>query len=235
MENRIFDKIGFYYSTTLFGFLIFIILVLNFPLWILKNDTIYYEYFISPALYLVFIIATGILSILFWFLVGALHAKSCQAIFEYPELNCENAHDAIIIPHYKSGMKELNIDDCIYLLITTFQQIKRPYKVYHIFSKKSFVDIYENQGVIRMWIFGHGEHGGLKFREGFIDYSTLKEPPEVISKEFIAQFHCNFGKKKSLAEINQSEASYVSNFFRLGLQNRLFILKEISEIKRIIL
>ena len=66
-----------------------------------------------------------------------------------------------------------------------------------------------NPSISSVWIFGHGNRGGVGFGDSFYDYSQLKA--RDIKKDYIYQFHCNPGLYESLASIVSDGRGYVNN------------------------
>jgi len=157
--------------------------------------------------------------------------KTIEASLRYPSSDNLSRHDrhiAIIFPHYTAFAQNLIINDCVSLLVEGFQKFQKNYRIYHIFEENDFYNAYYDDKVVELWILGHGDHGGLSYRnkgDDYIEYSKLSRV--LPRKKFIVQLHCNDGDGTSLKEINRCDG-FVSNYSRSSFQNRCYIIETLK-------
>jgi hypothetical protein len=139
--------------------------------------------------------------------------KEWLYICDHHELSPSENHDAIILmvyyPYLKTGMAGFGLN----LLINFFIQNQRPYKVYLCDTRKNFLSIINNPRVKRIWIFGHGNRGGVSCSDGDCIYEDLVKriAPDSKQKEAVYQFHCNPGNSVSLAELLDVKQGFVNH------------------------
>ncbi len=141
-------------------------------------------------------------------------------MLKHPDYNPEIPHNGIIIAHGEYSQK-LGYGDGVDLIIQKFHEKNIAYKIYDCQSIRNFKDIVRNPMVKKIWIFGHGERGGIRIGFECLEYQVeFHNEPESIKKDYIHQFHCNGGIKPSLADLLSDGRGYVSNTYRTQLQNR---------------
>ena len=130
-----------------------------------------------------------------------LHQKrEKQFMEENPQYHSDLPHNGIIIchgtrdnhPFYGFGSDQL---------VHYFVEKGIPYRVYNCFTFDDFVDVVHNNSVQVMWIFGHGNRGGVGIGHSCLVYA--KDIPEVDLHKKIAvyQFHCNGGVAMPLSRL----------------------------------
>jgi len=138
---------------------------------------------------------------------------------KHPEYDSNVPHDAIIIAHGDYSHK-LGYGDGVDLIIKKFQESQIPYRIYDCQSVSAFKSVVMNRLARNLWIFGHGNRGGIRIGFDYLEYQKEFEMRLDLKKEYIYQFHCNSGTKPSLADLLSGGRGYVSNTFRDELQNR---------------
>jgi hypothetical protein len=118
------------------------------------------------------------------------------------QYSAELDHDAIIVNIYSKLGKEYIFGDGVDLLVNFFVERKIPFKVFCCFNSEQFFNIVNNPKCKTLWLFGHGDRGGISCSDKFVDYSELAKEisPLARSKRYVYQFHCNSGCKNSLAD-----------------------------------
>ena len=145
---------------------------------------------------------------------------------KHPEYQSEKNHHAIIVAHKRPSTKPTAYADGVDLLIDSFKN-KEPYKVYHCSNSYDFKRVLENEKATKLWIFGHGTRHTLSFgKKDRLYYCDVRDYP---AKGYIAQFHCNDGMGKSLADYLSPKNNFVTNSKRDVFQNRKDIKKILKE------
>jgi hypothetical protein len=170
--------------------------------------------------------------------------KTKNLIKNYPELNSNRDHHAIIIAH--PGDKIIKIRNFKLLqyertesyysgedvLIEKFQNPSKKinYKVYEINSKDEFISIISDEKITHLWIFGHGKRNALGLKNGNLCYFDVRNAPR---KKFIGQYHCNSLFGKSLGDYNKPCNQDVTRFPRtdLFLLIRFSVKRKIRELE----
>jgi hypothetical protein len=134
-------------------------------------------------------------------------------------------HDGFIIIRYRNISLNLYLVDCIDLLVRGYALSRKQWKIYCCSTKENFIEVYKNPNVTGLWIIGHGQKNHLSFDQGALEYREL--PKGVQRKEFIAQLTCNPGPGPSIIEINNPKQSYISDYLRIPMQNRCFIIERL--------
>jgi len=143
------------------------------------------------------------------YLIGKDWLSACK---NSEMLSSEN-HDAIVVPVYNrfssSAMMGFGID----LLINFFHDNNHPFKIYLCETRENFLSVLNTRKAKRIWIFGHGNRGGVAFSNGSWLYSDLfiKLTSDGKEKEAIYQFHCNPGNKLSLVELLSVKKGFVNH------------------------
>lgn len=135
-------------------------------------------------------------------------------------------HDGFVIVRYRCVLSNLYLVDCIDLLVRGYALTQKPWKIYCCSTKESFMEVYKDPNVVGLWIIGHGRKNRLAFDQNNLEYREL--PKNVRRKEFIAQLTCNLGPGPSIIEINHPRHSFISNFLRIAMQNRCFIINTLD-------
>jgi hypothetical protein len=144
---------------------------------------------------------------------AVLIQKDWYAIYRNQELLSDGNHDALVINTYSEIAPSLLIGCGIVLLIEAFKNRNQPFKIYFCKSKTQFFDIINNPKTTRLWIFSHGDRGGVSCADGYFLYSDLVNQlkPEAKQKEAIYQFHCNPGYKLSLVQLLSVKSGFVNH------------------------
>lgn len=145
--------------------------------------------------------------------------KGFDCASKYPECDSNVPHDAIVIAHGDYSQK-LGYGDGVELIIIKFRNSRIPYRVYDCQNVSAFRDAVMNPLARNIWIFGHGDRGGIRIGFVYLEYKKEFEMYRDLKKAYIYQFHCNSGTKPSLADLLSDGRGYVSNTFRDELQNR---------------
>ena len=152
--------------------------------------------------------------------------KGWSTAKKHHEYQSEKNHHAIIVAHKRPSTKPTAYADGVDLLINFFKN-KEPYKVYHCSNSNDFKRVLENKKAMKLWIFGHGSRHTLSFgKKDRLYYCDVRDYP---AKEYIAQFHCNDGMGKSLADYLSPKNNFVTNSKRDVFQNRKDIKKILKE------
>lgn len=168
--------------------------------------------------------------IIFHFLRIKMYNDSLLSINREPcseNYTANSRHQAIIIVRYAEKRSNYFVSDCIRLLIEGFRKKNITYNSYVCQKKEDFIDIYQNNKAIGLWVFGHGAYSHLYFDEGYLFYRDL--PNNTERKDFIGQFHCNPCKGVSLIEKNHPKSYFISHYMRIAMQNRCYILNRFRE------
>jgi len=127
--------------------------------------------------------------------------------YKYVQRNKEfkgnNPHIALILANNWFPEKYLAYGLRIDLLIKYLKDNKKPYKVYDRLNAMQIKSIIKNKKVKAVLIFGHGSKHSVQTSENETLYYC--EFAKCHKKDFIAQFHCNPGGGKSLAEYISKE------------------------------
>ncbi|MDG6219760.1 MAG: hypothetical protein QCI00_10050 [Candidatus Thermoplasmatota archaeon] len=158
---------------------------------------------------------------------------NCAKKFPHSDkLDQDVYHAIIIVPNLWA--KKIMYANGIDLLISHFRAEGIHYKIFEITKPKELKEIVSDNNALYLWIFGHGNRHGISFgSKSFFYYDYIDElrnkSIKLPKKRFIAQFHCNTGFGKSLADylVDDSSKRYVSDKIRYIFQNR-------EDIKRII-
>jgi hypothetical protein len=144
---------------------------------------------------------------------AVLIQKDWYAIYQNQELLNDSNHDALIINIYSKIAPSLSIGCGIFLLIEALKNRNQPFKIYFCKSKTQFFDIINNPKTTRVWIFSHGDRGGVSCADGYFLYSDLVNQlkHEAKQKEAIYQFHCNPGYKSSLVQLLSVKSGFVNH------------------------
>lgn len=149
--------------------------------------------------------------------------KGYNCAQKFPEFNSNGFHDAIIVTHGEYS-KRMTYGEGIDLIIKKFQKSKIPYKIYDCQNICDFIPIVKNPLTKNLWIFGHGDRGGILIGFDYLDYKEAfqlnPQEHEILKKDHIYQFHCNCGVNPSLADILSDGKGYVCYTYRSQLQNR---------------
>lgn len=104
-------------------------------------------------------------------------------------------------------------------LLKYFKATDQSYKVFLWPTLEQFKKTVRNVNANKMYIFGHGKINGICFQDEFLNYSQFKGCPK---KEFIAQYHCNHGTGKSLADYLEATDKDVTSWYRFNPINFLY-------------
>jgi hypothetical protein len=146
------------------------------------------------------------------FLTANLVRKEWYLACDNPDFLSSKEHDGIIVIVYNKLSSSAMFGCGIDLLINHFKN-NNPYKIYLCHDENEFLKIINNPKMIRIWIFGHGDRGGVSFTDGYCNYEELvkKIDPESKKKDAIYQFHCNVGYKRSLVQLLPVKKGFVNH------------------------
>lgn len=181
------------------------------------------DYFLLGILLIMFIL----FAFIFWKIRVGMYNDSLYAIDNYTcsKNFSENVkYHAIVIAKNRDDLYNYFISDCISILVKNFREHGIKYKIFICEKKKEFVDIYSNNKIIGLWIFGHGAYSYLNLQDGNLLYKDL--PNISIKKEFIGQFHCNPCGGISLIDKNHPKFYFVTKGIRIAMQNRCYLLND---------
>lgn len=135
-----------------------------------------------------------------------MHRGYKMACYQPKKQNPEK-YDAIIIVSDKC-YKRSRMYGSVDLLIDFFSKNQINHQIFHIDLKEEVRAIISDPSAQSLWIFGHGNRGGVSCRDGFFDYSTVHIDHK---KEYVYQFHCNGGIGAPLFNIVSEGRGYSSN------------------------
>jgi hypothetical protein len=154
-------------------------------------------------------IITGYYSICLFYYIH----KGWSMANQKPHFENHKNHVGIIVNIYHDYFgREYCFGFGVDLLIKFFDN-KTPYSVYRCRTKEDFFNIVSNPRVTSIWIFGHGDHGGIRCGDGMFDYRELfgKLSPNFPKKESIYQMHCNDGNLPALVDLLANGRGFVNN------------------------
>jgi hypothetical protein len=148
-------------------------------------------------------------------------------------------HNAIIIGIYNRFAQSALLGSGIDLLIDSFNEIGEKYRVYFVKNRKEFFSIVNSSTTSKIWIFSHGDRGGIKFPYRYCSYRDLvkRMSPESLKKEAVYQFHCNPGNDPSLAELLSVKKGFVNHRINdsSGIQEYIRIILEKDRLNELII
>jgi hypothetical protein len=143
-----------------------------------------------------------------------------------PSFQKDKPHVGIIIIEYHDYFgKEYLYGFGLDLLINYFRG-KIPYAIYPCKTKERFGEIIKDNNVKSIWIFGHGDHGGIRYSatKKILDYKELVATlPSDLKKDSIYQMHCNSGNCPSLAHLLSGDRGFVNNTANSMFKTHTFI------------
>jgi hypothetical protein len=143
-----------------------------------------------------------------------------------PSFQKDKPHIGIILIEYHEFFgKEYLYGFGLDLLINHFRN-KTPYAIYPCKTKERFGEIIKDSNVKSIWIFGHGDHGGIRYSatKKILDYKKLVNTlPHDLKKESIYQMHCNSGNCPSLVHLLSDDRGFVNNTTNSMFKTRTFI------------
>ena len=140
---------------------------------------------------------------------------------ENSALRADLSHNGIVLCHgdrsslplYGFGAEQL---------LDYFLKRHIPYQMYNCFTVDDFASVVQNDAVQVMWIFGHGDRGGVCLRDGYLSYVTI--PNAGLHKKIaVYQLHCNGGTDKPLSRIVVDGWDFGEDHVRSGYENRAHI------------
>lgn len=136
-------------------------------------------------------------------------------------------HDAIILAYGEKATKYLLYSLGVDILVDSFSssRTKIPYWIYECSNKQQFKEILENPNIRSIWIFGHGVRHGVDFGHEIAYYCEMNC---INHLNFIGQYHCCHLGGASLADINNSDNSDVTNDLRNSKETRASIRRELG-------
>ncbi|WP_156168461.1 hypothetical protein [Methanoculleus sediminis] len=159
--------------------------------------------------YLEYIIYLSIIDLYF------MHRGYKRACYQLKKQDSEK-YDAIIIVSDKC-YKRSRMYGSIDLLIDFFSKNQISYQIFHVDLKEEVRAIISDPLAQSLWIFGHGDRGGVSCRDGFFEYSMVNIAHK---KKYVYQFHCNGGTDEPLFSIISEGRGYSSNRVTDTFKNR---------------
>lgn len=133
----------------------------------------------------------------------------------------------IIIKYHDFFRKRILYGFGLDLLIKHFRN-KTPYAIYPCKTKEGFIEIITDNDVKNVWIFGHGDHGGVRYNstDKILDYKELVDTlPSNLKKDSIYQMHCNHGNRPSLKYLLSEDRRFANDTKNTMFKIRSFVRK----------
>ena len=168
----------------------------------------------------------SVISQAYFFITGWITAQN------EPFFQKEKPHVGIIVIEYhKYFGKEYFYGLGIDLLIKHFRG-KTPYTIYPCATRECVVGVIKNKNVKSVWIFGHGDHGGIRYNisDRILDYKELVDTfPKNFKKESVYQMHCNHENYPSLVHLLSEDRGFANNTTNTLFKTRTFVRKILTE------
>lgn len=118
------------------------------------------------------------------------------------------------LPFYGSGADQL---------LHYFLERHIPYQLYNCFTFDDFVSVVQNDAVQVMWIFGHGNRGGVGLKDGCLSYRDNIPCVKRHKKISVYQLHCNGGTAIPLSQLVVDGWDFREEGLTLGYKTRAHI------------
>ncbi|MCZ0862334.1 hypothetical protein [Methanocorpusculum vombati] len=108
-------------------------------------------------------------------------------------------------------------------LLHYFLERHIPYQLYNCFTFDDFVSVVQNDAVQVMWIFGHGNRGGVGLKDGCLSYRGNIPSVKRHKKISVYQLHCNGGTAIPLSQLVVDGWDFREEGLTLGYKTRAHI------------
>ena len=157
-----------------------------------------------------------------------LHQKrEKQFMEENPQFRADMPHNGIVICHSERvSLPQFGFGSD--QLVHYFVERQIPYRVYNCSTIDDFVSVIHNDAVQVIWIFGHGDRGGISLKDGYHSYSKI--PAAKFHKKIsVYQLHCNGGTDEPLSRIIVDGWDFGEDHVRQAYENRAHVEQILAE------